>query len=93
MSEVPGELPLLMGAAHGDPERLLLIGAPDARDMVQVRIWTSDDWSLPPRARVEPREGLLEWIETMARAGHTLNQSLTTVRHWLRDSGGGAATH
>jgi len=91
VTDAPGELPLLMGAVHGDPERLLLIGAPDARDMVQVRIWTSDDWSLPPRTRVEPREALLEWIETMARAGHTLSQSLTTVQHWLRDTG--AATH
>jgi hypothetical protein len=91
VSDAPDELPLLMGPAHGDPERLLLIAAPDARSMVQVRIWTSDDWSQPPRTRVEPSERFLEWIETMARAGHSLNQSLTTVRHWLRSPG--AAAH
>jgi len=85
------ELPLLMGPGHGEPERLLLLGAPDERGMVQVRIWTSDDWSLPPRTREESRDELLEWIESMARAGHSLNQSLTTVRHWLR--GMGASTH
>lgn len=91
MSDAPRELPLLMGAGHGEPERLLLIGFPDGQDLVAVRIWTSDDWSVPPRARMEPRDALLEWIETMSRAGHTLNQSLTTVRHWLR--GKGEATH
>jgi len=84
------ELPLLMGPGHGEPERLLLIGAPNDEGMVHVRIWTSDDWSLPPRARDEPRDGLLEWIESMARAGHSLNQSLTAVRSWLRT--GGAAS-
>jgi hypothetical protein len=81
------ELPLLMGAGHGEPERLLLLGAPDERGMVHVRIWTSDDWSLPPRTRDEPCDGLLEWIESMARAGHSLNQSLTAVRGWLRTGG------
>ena len=91
MTDAPGELPLLMGPGHGDPERLLLLGAPDERGMVRVRVWTSDDWSLAPRLRVEPRDDLLEWIESMVRAGHSLNQSLTTVRHWLR--GMGASTH
>jgi hypothetical protein len=87
VSDTLRELPLLIGPGHGEPERLMLIGAPDGRDMVQVRIWTSDDWSQPPRTRSEPRNDLLEWIESMARAGHTLNQSLTTVRHWLRTAG------
>jgi len=91
VSDAPRELPLLMGAGHGEPERLLLLGAPDEGGMVRVRIWTSDDWSLPPRTRDEPRDDLLEWIETMARGGHSFNQSLTTVRHWLR--GLGEATH
>ena len=91
MNGAPRELPLLMSGGHGEPERLLLLGAPDDGGMVRVRIWTSDDWSLPPRTRDEPRDDLLEWIETMSRAGHSLNQSLTTVRHWLR--GMGAATH
>lgn len=91
MSDSPNELPLLMGPGHGDPERLLLIGAPDDGGTVRVRIWTSDNWGAAPRFREEPRDELLEWIETMARAGHSLNQSLDTVRRWLR--GTGAATH
>lgn len=91
MSDAPDELPLLMGPGHGEPERLLLIGAPDERGTVRVRIWTSDNWGAAPRIREEPHHELLEWIETMARAGHSLNQSLDTVRRRLR--GTGAATH
>ncbi len=91
MSDAPRELPLLMGPARGEPERLMLIGVPDARGMVRVRAWSSDDWGATPATREEARDGLLEWIEARARAGHSLNQSLDTVRAWLR--GTGAATH
>ena len=91
MSDAPRELPVLMGPSHGEPERLLLIGAADARGMVGVRRWSSDDWGASPDAREEARDTLLEWIEARARAGHSLNQSLDTVRRWLR--GTGAATH
>lgn len=91
MSDAPNELPLLVGAAHGEPEHLLLIGAPDARGVVRVRSWSSDNWGATPNAREEARDTLLEWIEARARAGHSLNQSLNTVRGWLR--GTGAATH
>ena len=87
MNDAPRELPVLMGPGHGEPERLMLVGAPDASGTVRVRIWTSDDWSSMPRTREEPRDGLLEWIESMARAGHSLNQSLTTIRAWLRGTG------
>jgi hypothetical protein len=91
VSDAPRELPLLMGAARGEPERLMLIGAPDGRGMVRVRAWSSEDWGAMPAAREEARDRLLEWIEARARAGHSLNQSLDTVRAWLR--GTGAATH
>ena len=91
MRDAPRELPLLIGPAHGEPERLLLIGTPDARGMVQLRMWSSDDWGSTPATREDARDTLLEWIEARARAGHSLNQSLTTVRGWLR--GTGAATH
>ena len=91
MSDVPRELPLLIGPARDEPERLLLIGAPDAHGMVRVRSWSSSDWGATPDAREEARDTLLEWIEARARAGHSLNQSLNTVRGWLR--GTGAATH
>jgi hypothetical protein len=91
VSETPRELPLLIGSAHGEPERLLLISVPDARGMVRVRSWSSDDWGSAPAVREDVRDTLLEWIEARTRAGHSLNQSLNTVRGWLR--GTGAATH
>jgi hypothetical protein len=87
MSDAPRELPLLMGGGHGEGERLLLVGAPDERGVVQVRSWTSDDWSATPRTHTERRDELLAWIESQARRGHSLNQSLTTVRQWLQGVG------
>jgi len=87
VTDTTRELPLLMGGGHGEPERLLLIGVPDEHGRVQVRIWTSSDWSLPPRMRDETSGELLESIESMSRAGHSLNQSLTTVRQWLHGVG------
>ena len=81
------ELPLLMGGGEGQPESLLLLGAPDGNGGVHVRVWTSDDWSVPPRARDEHRDELLKWIESQAAVGRTLNQSLYAVRGWLRGEG------
>jgi len=87
MSDAPRELPLLMGGGHGEPERLLLLGAPDERGVVSVRSWTSEDWGATPRTRIEQRDELLAWIEAQSRRGHSLNQSLTTVRQWLQGAG------
>ena len=80
----PRELPLMVGAAPGEPEVLMLIGAL-AGDSVVVRRWTSDDWSASPQAAPEDAEQLLHWVEAQAARGRSLNQSLYAVRLWLRD--------
>ena len=80
----PRELPLMIGAARGEPEVLMLIGVP-AGDSVVVRRWTSDDWSASPQAMAEDAEGLLQWVEAQSAQGRSLNQSLYAVRLWLRD--------
>lgn len=82
------ELPLLIGSGHAMPETLMLIGAPDAAGVVHVRRWTADAWSAPPRASAERADTLLRWLEVQSSAGRTMNQSLTTVRLWLRGEGG-----
>lgn len=81
-ADAPRELPLLIGHAEGEPETLLLIGAP-AGGEVAVRRWTADDWSAPAAERHEA-ESLLRWIEAQGARGRTLNQSLYGVRLWLR---------
>jgi hypothetical protein len=78
------ELPLLIGAGRGTAESLMLLGAPDASGVVHVRRWTADDWSAPPRASAERADTLLKWLEAQQSAGRTMNQSLYTVRLWLR---------
>ena len=78
------ELPLLIGPGQAMPETLMLIGAPDAAGVVHVRRWTADEWSAPPRASAERADTLLKWLEVQERAGRTMNQSIHTVRLWLR---------
>jgi hypothetical protein len=78
------ELPLLLGPGRGMPESLMLIGAPDPNGVVHVRRWTADDWSSPPRASAERADTLLKWLEVQQSAGRTMNQSLYTLRLWLR---------
>ncbi len=81
------ELPLLIGPGRGTPETLMLIGAPDASGVVHVRRWTADDWGAPPRTSAERAETLLKWLEVQARESRTMNQSIYTVRLWLRGEG------
>jgi hypothetical protein len=78
------ELPLLLGAAGGAPESLLLIGAPDADGVVHVRVWSAGDWSAPPKARAERAGAFLQWLESQSAAGRSMNQSLYALRLWLR---------
>jgi hypothetical protein len=87
-SSTQRELPLLIGPGRGTPESLLLLGAPDASGVVHMRSWTADDWSAPPRTSAERADTLLKWLEVQEKAGRTMNQSLTTVRLWLRGEGG-----
>lgn len=84
------ELPLLIGPGPGTPEALMLLGAPDPQGVVHVRTWTADDWGAAPRTSAERADTLLKWLEVQERVGRTMNQSLYTVRLWLR--GEGAAT-
>lgn len=86
-SSSPRELPLLLGPGPGTPETLMLVGAPDADGVVHVRTWTADDWGSPPRTSAERADTLLKWLELQERVGRTMNQSLYTVRRWLRGEG------
>lgn len=89
-SSATRELPLLIGPGRGTPESLMLLGAPDASGVVHVRTWTADDWGSPPRTSAERADTLLKWLEVQERIGRTMNQSLYTVRLWLRGEGGPA---
>ena len=82
----PAELPLLVGRGAGEPETLLLLGAP-ADGRVTVRRWSADNWSATPTSTSDDAAELLRWIEAQAAAGRTLNQSLYDVRLWLRGIG------
>lgn len=86
LSAGPSELPLLVGAATGTPEELLLIG-PAVGGRVLVRRWRGDDWSAPPVPTPQDADALLQWVEAQAAAGRTINQSLYGVRLWLRGEG------
>jgi hypothetical protein len=88
---VSDPLPILMGPGAGSAETLMLVGAPDADGLVQLRTWTADDWSSPPTTRTERADALLRWLESQSAAGRAMNQSLYAVRLWLR--GGGGAPH
>jgi hypothetical protein len=83
-SSAARELPLLIGPGPAMPETLMLIGAPDAAGVVHVRRWSADAWSAPPRASAERADTLLQWLEVQERTGRTMNQSLHTLRAWLR---------
>ena len=82
-----GELPVLLGAAADAPETLLLIGTPGDDGVVHVRVWSASDWSAPPRGRAERATSLLQWLEEQSAAGRSMNQSLYSVRLWLRREG------
>jgi hypothetical protein len=86
---VPGpahELPLLVGAAGGIPEELLLVGAP-LTGRVTIRRWSAAGWGDGPTLRTEDAPALLRWIEAQQAAGRSLNQSVYTVRLWLTGQG------
>jgi hypothetical protein len=76
-------LQLLVGGGGGEPERLLLLERPDARGVVRVRSWSSDDWSAPPVQDERDAAALLRAIEGWVRQRRGLNHELTVVRRWL----------
>jgi hypothetical protein len=65
----------------------MLLGTPDAQGVVHVRTWTGDDWSAAPRSSAERAVTLLKWLEVQERVGRRMNQSLYTLRLWLRGEG------
>ena len=83
-TSAPSELPLLLGAGKSAPESLLLIGVPGADGVLHIRIWTSEDWSAPPKVRAERAPSFLAWLEAQGAAGRSMNQSLYALRQWLR---------
>lgn len=77
----------MLGASANASETLLLLGKPDAGGIVHVRRWTADNWSAPVSSRADRAPALLEWIEAQSASGRTMNQSMYTVRRWLRGEG------
>jgi hypothetical protein len=83
---VPEELPLIVGAGNGEPETLVLIGAP-RQGRVTLRRWSSVAWEAGTAPREEDAAAFLRWVEAQAASGRTLNQALYAVRLWLRGEG------
>jgi hypothetical protein len=86
VDRVPQELPLIVGAGAGEPETLVLIGAP-RQGRVVLRRWSSAAWGDSAAPREEDAAAFLRWVEAQAASGRTLNQALYAVRLWLRGEG------
>jgi hypothetical protein len=56
---------------------------------VHVRRWTSEDWSASPQVIAERALVLLAALEKEAEKGRAMNQSLYSLRLWLRGEGSG----
>jgi hypothetical protein len=83
MSDVPDELPVLIGPGQGEPETLILISTPNDGGEVKTRSWTAADWSAVPKAGATPAAALYQRLESASKHGRTMNQSLTQLRLWL----------
>lgn len=83
-------MPLLLGGLPGVAETLMLISIPDTSGVVHVRRWTADDWSATPQVIAERAAVLLAALEKESARGRTMNQSLYSLRLWLRGEGSGA---
>lgn len=79
-------LQLLIGAAHGAREELMMIERPARDGRTRVRHWSSGDWSAAPTSSERRADDLLAEIERAVRAGRSLNVEMAVVRRWL---GGG----
>ena len=82
MSELR-EMPVLLGAWHGEPETLLLIGAPDEHAHVALRRWDARNWSASPHSSLVSAGGLCANLESEISAGRSANQSAYAIREWL----------
>lgn len=76
------ELPVFIMGPGTRPERLLLVGRPDA-GRVRVREWTGTDWSAPAAEREVACADVVDAVDRALRDGRQVNQSPQIVRRWL----------
>ncbi len=82
------EMPLLIGGpARVHRRLLLLIGAPDADDVVHVRVWSAARLERAAARACGAAGAFLKWLEEQSAAGRSMNQSLYALRLWLRGEG------
>lgn len=75
-------LTLRVAAGQGEPERLLLIGRPEGRQ-VRVREWTSRSWNSEGDDYEIDAEVLLAGLERDFSARRALSEEIYRVRQWL----------
>ena len=78
----PGELTVLISAGAGEPDRLLVLGAP-ANGRVRVREWSSPNWSGTPDERELATGDALAIFQHAFDARRRLSVALAEVRAWL----------
>ncbi len=78
------ELPLFIVGPGPGPERLMLVGRPDA-GRVRIREWTGADWSAPAIEREVACAEIVDAVDRALREGRQVNQSPQVVRRWLDD--------
>lgn len=79
-------LTLRLGAAASQPERLMLIGRPQA-GRVRVRQWTSDSWNTEGEDFETSAAELLADIERLAHARGQVSEEIFRVQSWLTGMG------
>jgi hypothetical protein len=75
-------LTLQVASGHGEPERLLLIGRPEA-GRVRVREWTSRSWNSEGEDYDIDAETLLAGLERDFSARRAMSEEIYRVRQWL----------
>lgn len=75
-------LTLRVAGGQGEPERLLLIGRPEERQ-VRVREWTSRSWNSEGEDYEIDAEDLLAGLERDFSARRAMSEEIFRVRQWL----------
>ncbi len=75
-------LTLRIAGGQGEPERLMLIGRPEA-GQVRVREWTSRSWSSEGEDYEIDAEELLAGLERDFSARRAMSEEIYRVRQWL----------
>lgn len=78
----PEELTVLIAAGGGEPDRLLVLGAP-ANGRVRVREWNAPDWAAAPAEREIATSDALAIFQHAFDARRRLSVALVEVRAWL----------